>query len=255
MIIACLQVRLKSKRLPNKALLKIKDKPLFLHVVQRIKCAKKIDKLIVCTSKNKQDLPIIDVCKTNNIEYFAGDEENVIKRFVEAVSKYKPNHILRATGENPCISFEFIDIAIKEHLKKKSKYTTTDDLPRGMRSEIINFDLLKNLHRKLIDPAMTEYMTWYLDRPDKWKVLKLKMPKKFQRNNYRLTVDTEFDLKVVKKVYNKLYKGLPIDSLKIISFLDKNKKIVMLNNNIKHRLFKDFKDKVDVRTVDEVGRY
>ena len=99
MIIACLQVRLKSKRLPNKALLKIKDKPLFLHVVQRIKCAKKIDKLIVCTSKNKQDLPIIDVCKTNNIEYFAGDEENVIKRFVEAVSKYKPNHILRATGE------------------------------------------------------------------------------------------------------------------------------------------------------------
>ena len=101
---------------------------------------------------------------------------------------------------------------------------------------------------------MTEYMTWYLDRPDKWKVLKLNA-EKFQRNNYRLTVDTESDLKVVKKVYNKLYKGLPIDSLKIISFLDKNKKIVMLNNNIKHRLFKDFKDKVDVRTVDEVGRY
>ena len=49
-----------------------------------------------------------------------------------------------------------------------------------MRSEIINFDLLKNLHRKLIDPAMTEYMTWYLDRPDKWKVLKLKMPKNFK---------------------------------------------------------------------------
>ena len=91
--------------------------------------AKKIDKLIVCTSKNKQDLPIIDV-KQIILSIFMGDEENVIKRFVEAVSKYKPNHILRATGENPCISFEFIDIAIKEHLKK-SKYTTTDDLPRG----------------------------------------------------------------------------------------------------------------------------
>jgi len=253
MIIACLQVRLKSKRLPNKALIKIKNKPLFLHVVQRIKCAKKIDKVIVCTSKNKQDIPIINLCKINNIEYYAGDEDNVIKRFVDAVSKYKPNHILRATGENPCLSFEFIDIAIKEHIKNRSKYTTTDDLPRGMRSEVIDFNFLQNLHAKLVEPKMTEYMTWYLDRPKKWKVFKVKMPQKFKRKKYRLTVDTESDLKVVKKVYNQLYKGLPIESLKIINFLDKNKKIVMLNNKIKHRLLNDFKNVVDVRTYDETG--
>ena len=177
MIIACLQVRLKSKRFPKKAMVDIKDKPLFLHVVERLKNAKKIDKLIVCTSTNKEDLPIIEVCKGKNIEYFAGDENDVVKRYIDAVSKYKPDHIVRSTGDNPCISFEFIDLAIKEHLKKNSKYTTTDDLPQGMRSEIIDFNFLRNLHSKLVDPTMTEYMSWYLDRPNRWKVVKINMHK------------------------------------------------------------------------------
>ena len=81
MIIACLQVRLKSKRFPKKAMANVKNKPLFLHVVERISSSKKVDKLIVCTSKNKQDLPIIDICKKQNIEYFAGEEDDVVKRY------------------------------------------------------------------------------------------------------------------------------------------------------------------------------
>ncbi len=253
MIIACLQVRLKSKRLPKKAMVNIKNKPLFLHVVERIKNAKKIDKLIVCTSKNEEDFPIIEVCKKENIEYFAGEENNVVKRYIDAASKYNPDHIVRSTGDNPCISFEFIDLAIKEHLSKNSKYTTTDDLPKGMRSEIIDFNFLRNLHTKLVDPEMTEYMTWYLDRPNKWKVVKVNVPQKLKRSHYRLTVDTQTDLKLVNKVYDALYKGVPINSYEIVKFLDDNQDLVMLNSNIKKRLHNDFKDKVDIRTFDEIS--
>tara|TARA_Y100000590_G_C15648736_1_gene987930 strand:+ start:670 stop:1431 length:762 start_codon:yes stop_codon:yes gene_type:complete len=253
MIIACLQVRLKSKRFPKKAMVNVKNKPLFLHVAERINSSKKVDKLIICTSKNKQDLPIIDVCKKQNIEYFAGEEDDVVKRYIDAVSKYEPDHIVRVTGDNPCVSFEFIDLAIKEHLSKNSKYTTTDDLPRGMRSEIIDFNFLRNLHVKLVDPAMTEYMSWYLDRPDKWKVVKVNMPQKLKRSHYRLTVDKKIDLDVIKKVYDVLYKGTPIDSYKIVKFLDENQDVVMLNSSIKQRLHNDLKDKVDIRTFDEVS--
>ena len=253
MIIACLQVRLKSKRFPKKAMVNVKNKPLFLHVAERINSSKKVDKLIICTSKNKQDLPIIDVCKKQNIEYFAGEEDDVVKRYIDAVSKYEPDHIVRVTGDNPCVSFEFIDLAIKEHLSKNSKYTTTDDLPRGMRSEIIDFNFLRNLHVKLVDPAMTEYMSWYLDRPDKWKVVKVNMPQKLKRSHYRLTVDKKIDLDVIKKVYDVLYKGTSIDSYKIVKFLDENQDVVMLNSSIKQRLHNDLKDKVDIRTFDEVS--
>ena len=253
MIIACLQVRLKSKRFPKKAMVNVKNKPLFLHVAERINSSKKVDKLIICTSKNKQDLPIIDVCKKQNIEFFAGEEDDVVKRYIDAVSKYEPDHIVRVTGDNPCVSFEFIDLAIKEHLSKNSKYTTTDDLPRGMRSEIIDFNFLRNLHVQLVDPAMTEYMSWYLDRPDKWKVVKVNMPQKLKRSHYRLTVDKKIDLDVIKKVYDVLYKGTPIDSYKIVKFLDENQDVVMLNSSIKQRLHNDLKDKVDIRTFDEVS--
>jgi len=251
MIVACIQVRLNSKRLPKKATLKLKGKEIFMHVVERIQQSKLIEKVIVCTSHNKGDQEIIDICKKNKIEFFAGDEDDVTKRFIDAVKKYDPDHIVRSTGENPCVSYEFIDLAIKKHLSDKSDYTTTDELPRGMRVEIINFDFLKNLHKKLINPK-TEYLTWYLDRPDKWKVNKVSVPKEIKRINYRVTIDTKEDFEVVKKIYDSLYKTKPIDSYKIIKFLDKNTKIASINKDVEQKSHEDFKEKIDIRTFEEL---
>ena len=80
-------------------------------------------------------------------------------------------------------------------------------------AKIIDFVFLKELHEKLVNPKMSEYMTWYLDRPEKWRVVKIHMPENLKRKNYRVTVDTEMDLKVVKKVYDSLYKGIPIKKI------------------------------------------
>lgn len=252
MIIGCIQVRLNSKRLPKKAILKLNGKEIFRHVVERIQKAKGIDKVIICTSTNKKDQKIIEICKENKIEFFAGDEDDVTKRFIEAAKKYKPEHIVRSTGENPCVSYEFIDLAIKNHLAKKSDYTTTDELPRGMRVEIINFEFLKKLHKKLINPK-TEYLTWYLDRPDRWNVNKIGVPKKFQKNHYRVTIDTKNDFAVVKKIYEALYKEKSISSKKIIEFLDANPEIVAINKDYKHRSSEDFREKIDIRTFEELN--
>jgi spore coat polysaccharide biosynthesis protein SpsF len=251
MIIACIQVRLSSKRLPKKAIIALKKKPIFLHVVERLQCVKKINKVVVCTSQNTEDLPIIDICKKNNIEYFAGSENNVIKRFIDAVDKNNPDHIIRSTGENPCVSYEFIDLAIEKHIESKADYTTTDELPRGMRAEVINFNFLKKLHKNLINPN-AEYVTWYLDRPEKWKVNKISVCEKLRRNKYRVTIDTIDDLNVVKKIYDALYKDNPISSLEIVKFLDNNQDIVSLNKNYKHRLYEDYKESVEIRTFEEI---
>ena len=252
MIVACIQVRLNSKRLPKKATLKLKGKEIFMHVVERIQQSKLVEKVIVCTSYNKGDQEIIDICKKNKIEFFAGDEEDVTKRFIDAVDKYKPEHIVRSTGENPCVSYEFIDLAIKKHLIDKSDYTTTDELPRGMRVEIINFKFLKDLHKKLINPK-TEYLTWYLDRPNKWNVNKISVPKEIRRNNYRVTIDTKDDFDVVKKIYDSLYEKKPLSSYEIIKFLDSNTKIASINKEFKQRTYEDFKEKIDIRTFEELN--
>ena len=251
MIIACLAVRLKSSRLPKKALLKISGKELFLHTYERAKCSKRVDKVIVCTSDNQQDSEIVRLCEQNNIDYYAGDEKDVMNRFIDSVKDLNPDHIVRITGDNPCISYEFIDQAINHHVNTNSMYTTTEDLPRGMRSEIIDFKFLKNLHMRLVDPSMTEYMTWYLDRPDKWKVSKIKADQQLQRREYRVTVDTREDYDSVKMIYDKLYKGKPISSYEIVKAIDEDDTIRMVNDNIKQRSYSDLKSKVDIRTIDE----
>jgi len=252
MIIACLAVRLKSKRLHKKAFIKLKNKELFLHTFERASASKKIDKVIVCTSTNDEDTPIYDLCVSRGIECFRGEEDDVMKRFIDAVEHSNPNQIVRMTGDNPCISYEFIDLAIDAHLKNNAMYTTTEDLPRGMRSEIIDYKFLKNLHAKLSSPGMTEYMTWYLDRPAMWKVLKINVPKQLRRSSYRLTVDTVNDLALIEKLYNKLYKGSIISSFDIVKFLDENKSLLALNSEIKQRSYSELRSKVDIRLIEEL---
>ena len=252
MIIACLAVRLKSKRLPRKALIKIKEKPIFQHVVERVKKSKNIDKIIVCTSTNTQDDELYEVCLSENIECFRGDENDVMKRFIDAVKKYNPKHIVRMTGDNPCISYEFIDIAVKSHIENDSMYTTTEDLPRGMRSEVINFNFLQDLHQKLVMPEMTEYMTWYLDRPDMWKVTKVQLESDYCRNHYRFTCDTESDLKLINEIYENLYTNQPPSSINIIKFIDDNNHLTQHNSEIKQKSYSDLKSKIEIRTKEEV---
>ena len=70
--------RLKSKRLPKKVLLEVQGKPLIVHMINRIKYAKKIDKIIICTSTNVQDDPLEEITKQENIYCYRGSEDDVL---------------------------------------------------------------------------------------------------------------------------------------------------------------------------------
>ena len=78
-----IQARLTSSRLPGKVLLYGYDKPLILHLVERLKKSKRIKKIIIATTNQKIDKPIIDLCKKNRINYFSGHPNNVLKRYIE----------------------------------------------------------------------------------------------------------------------------------------------------------------------------
>ena len=94
-------VRLKSKRLKNKALLTLQDNPLILTLHNRLKKVNNVSKIIWCTSTNKQDDPIYKLAKKNNIDCIRGSELNVISRFLKAINLYKARDIVRVTGDNP----------------------------------------------------------------------------------------------------------------------------------------------------------
>ena len=113
-MIAIIQARMSSKRLPKKSMMLLYGKSILQRVVDRIRCAKKINDIIIATSKNKSDLNIHKFCKKNKIKCFKGDLNNVYKRFVHLIEKKNIKHFVRISADSPFIDPNLIDRLIIE---------------------------------------------------------------------------------------------------------------------------------------------
>jgi spore coat polysaccharide biosynthesis protein SpsF len=110
-VLCVIQARLTSSRLPNKVLLKLGNTKLSLleHVYTRVKLVKKIDKIVFAIPNAILNDKLADFLSEKQIDYFRGNENNVLSRFYECASLYSPKFIVRATCDNPCIDWELAD--------------------------------------------------------------------------------------------------------------------------------------------------
>jgi spore coat polysaccharide biosynthesis protein SpsF len=122
MILAILQARMTSRRLPGKVLKSILGRPMLEMQIERILRCKNIDQLIIATSKNKEDDPIEALGKKLNIDCFRGDLANVLDRFYQACLIYHPQHIVRLTGDCPLTDPVIIDALIQLYQSSECDY-------------------------------------------------------------------------------------------------------------------------------------
>ncbi len=219
--------RLKSKRLPNKALKLINQEPLITHLIKRLKLAKNIDKIVLATTKNNEDLKICNEAKKNKINFFRGNEKNVLKRMYDAAKKFKINVVIRITGDDILIDPFYLDKLIKYHIESNLEYSNNKDLPGGTEVEIFSFDVLKFLLDTIIDENNTEYLTFFIQEHfDQFITGSLSVSKE-HKSSKSLTIDTYEDYMFVKKFLKEMKnKNLKYEySLDhIINFLNKNTK-------------------------------
>jgi len=220
-VVILVAVRLKSKRLKKKAILKLNGIPLILQLTERIKQSKLPSEIIWCTSTNKEDDELERLGLLNGVKVLRGSERDVMSRFIFAAKKYKAKNVVRVTGDNPLTDPKVIDLLIKKHLKNKNDYTCCNSIPIGTRSEVISLSALKKCHKLIQDPNSTEYMTWMLNRSDYFKTDDILFPqKKMNRSTISLTIDTKEDYRYVSKIYNH-FKGKPPSLIKILEWLNK----------------------------------
>ena len=241
-------VRMKSTRLPRKALTKIEDQTLIEHLIDRVKLVKNANKVILCTSTHPDDEILLKMAEKKGICAFAGEEDDVMNRFIKAIEKFMPDAgiAVRVTGDNPLTSPHFIDNAIIHHQKNDADYTSTQELPQGTKGEIISMQALRKAYKLAEDSNFSEYMTWYFtDNPDQFKIEKVHIEEDLKRPNYRLTVDNPEDLQLIKAIYKKLYvPGKTIFLKNVIKLLDNNPLLLEINAKVKS---KNIKDTVNVR--------
>jgi spore coat polysaccharide biosynthesis protein SpsF (cytidylyltransferase family) len=234
-ICALIAVRMKSKRLPKKALVDIEGYTAIERVVNNLKPSKYIDEIILATTTNSEDDPIEKLAKNKGLPFFRGDEDNVVKRFIDAAEKFNADIVVRVTGDCPLVSFEIADYHIADHLKKGADYTSNniDDPPIGTGSEVINLSALKKLTTVNVDLNYSEYMTFYFrNNPKYFSINIVSCPKEYCRPNYRLTLDYPNDLEFFRVVFKHFQPGSgAIPLAKTISFLDEHPEVVAINKN------------------------
>ena len=116
---AIIQARTNSSRLPNKVLLNYKNLTPLSILIKRLKKSKYLKKIIIATTKKKNDDKIVKYCKENKILSFRGDENNVLKRYYLAAKKFKIKKIVRITSDCPLIDYRILDQMIKIFKKKE----------------------------------------------------------------------------------------------------------------------------------------
>ena len=233
--ISCvIQARMGSSRLPGKILLNGYDRPLLIHLIERIKKSKKIDKIIVATSKNKLDDIIFNLCKKNKTEVFRGDEKNVLLRYFNCAKKYKISTIVRITSDCPLIDHTIIDKMIQNYeIGKYDFYGNTHPatFPDGYDIEIFSFQALKKSFYNSKNNFQKEHVTPFIwDNPDKFLIGNYKNKKGNLHNHYRLTLDFIEDYYLIFFIFNYFYpKNKSFKLEDIINFLKKNKEMIQIN--------------------------
>ena len=228
-------VRMKSSRLTNKALVNIVGKTVISHLIERMKRAKMVGNIILCTSTHPDDKVLLDIADEEGILKFAGSELDVMDRFIKASEEYGIKTIVRVTGDNPLTDPENIDRMIEIHYKGKYDFTKSEYFPLGVNAEVISLYTLKKAHQLAMDTNLTEYMTSYLKRPDIFKIHTTKNYDEFfnGRALIRLTVDFDKDLHVMNKIYGHLYNDNPNFTIReVLEYLDSNPEVLDINNNM-----------------------
>jgi glutamate-1-semialdehyde aminotransferase/spore coat polysaccharide biosynthesis protein SpsF (cytidylyltransferase family) len=206
MIIAILQARVSSSRLPGKVLQPILGVPMLLRQIERVGRSKKIDRLLLATSLDASDDPIEALCRQNKIDCFRGNLEDVLDRFYQASLPLRPDHVVRLTGDCPLADPELIDRMIRFHLEGGFDYTSNHPptFPDGLDVEVFRASCLTEAWQEAKLPSEREHVTPFIvGNPERYRLGSLKNDQDL--SGLRWTVDEKEDFALVSHIYEELY--------------------------------------------------
>ncbi|RDY23314.1 acylneuraminate cytidylyltransferase [Romboutsia maritimum] len=239
-VVAIIQARVGSTRLPRKVLKNIKGKTILAHVVERVKQSKYIDEIVIATSDLDKDDDIVKEVNKIGVLYFRGNELDVLSRYYGAAKSRRADVIVRITSDCPLIDPNIIDNLVKYYLENSYDIVTNAvaDLskrtyPRGLDTEVFSFKMLRLANENANKTYQREHVTPYIYEHAENIYYYLN---KFDYSKYRWTVDTKEDYILIKKIYEHFYKGKHDFYLdEVVKFMEKNPKLYYINKDIEQK--------------------
>lgn len=253
MIGAIIQARTTSTRFPKKVLQKLPfdtDLTVLDQVVRRTQKSKKVEKIILATTTNKEDDILIDIAKDHEIDYFRGSESNVLSRYYKSAEKMGLETVVRLTSDCPCIDWKIIDGMIDFYQKNDYDYvsnTISRSFPHGLDVEVFSFNALKISFLEAKKDEFKEHVTPYIYLSKKFKIGQKKAAQNLKFPDLRITLDKREDYALLCAIFDYLYpKNNFFSSQDIVKLFQLKPWLKLINQEVRQkRIYNSLEEEIN----------
>lgn len=232
-VVAVVQARTGSTRLPGKVLADIGGRPMIDHVLERARLIEGVDEVVLAIPDLPDDDELAGLAGTLDVAVVRGPADDVLARYLVALETVAPDGdvVVRLTGDCPLLS-PAVSGTVLTGLADADYASNTLDrtFPRGLDTEVIRADALRAAHRLASTAAEREHVTPFIwRRPDRFRLVSVRDSE--DHSDLRWTVDVAEDLEAVRAIYAELGQA-SMDHRAVLDLLRRNPNLGRINAEV-----------------------
>ncbi len=233
-VVAIVQARMGSERLPGKVLLDIAGQSMLAHVVHRLQRASLIDRIVVATTTAEADGQIVAECEQIGVLATRGSEEDVLGRYQKAALSFDADAIVRVSADSPFVDPEVCDLVVSRFLRAEPRVDYASNkiepsFPLGLDVEVFTREALTRTAMEAVEPYERAHVTVYMyHHPDRFSLLAVQGDRDL--HSWRWTVDTPEDLAFARAVFSRL--GGDFSWREAVALIEREPELAVINSHI-----------------------
>jgi glutamate-1-semialdehyde 2,1-aminomutase len=233
-VVAIVQARSSSSRLPKKVMRDINGSSLISILLRRLNQAKRIDKLVLATTTSNADNLLVTHVKSLGFDVFRGSENDVLTRYYQAARKFKAKYVIRITGDCPLVDASLVDSLIEKFFEKKLDYISNSNpptFPDGLDVEMFTLETLERTQKQAKKKFDREHVTPFIRDSGLFRTFCICNDDDL--STHRWTVDEKADLEVIKGIFRHFSPDIFFDWQKVLKLYEENPQFFDENISIK----------------------
>jgi spore coat polysaccharide biosynthesis protein SpsF len=239
-ILAIIQTRRGSTRLPDKVVMPLQGKPLFVRQAERVKVARLCGRVVIATTVLPEDDVVAEICREEGLDCYRGDPYDLLDRHYQAALHYGAGVVIKIPSDCPLIDPVIIDKVIGYWLEHSGEYDFVSNLhpatwPDGNDVEVMALQALEIAWREADRHMEREHTTPYMwERPERFRNGNVTMEGGLDYSmTHRFTIDYEADYRLIRAVFDELYPKDPLFGVEaIIALLERRPDLYEINAHL-----------------------
>lgn len=239
-IVATIEARMSSTRLPGKVLMPLAGKPALERLVDRLKKSKYIDEIVIATTVNTADKSIVKLAKKMGVGFWQGSEDDVLSRVLDAAKSVQADLIVEITGDCPLVDPCLVDRGIEEFFSQPVDYAANiipPSYPNGFDIQVFPLSVLQEVSELTKDPIDRVHVSYYIYKhPERYALRNWEAEEDCRWPDLRVTLDEKADYKLLNVIFEKL---LPKDEYfsvhDVVRLLREDSSLLEINKYVRQK--------------------